>query len=93
MGRCPAGATTIWTTSFNRKKTMTEFDREKLEREGWIRQTVTDEPRLSELVEFYKELAYEVLVVPYDPKLAPGDCTECFDNSGKTKIIYTRKKK
>lgn len=71
---------------------MQDHNREKLEQEGWQRQTVTDEPRLSELVEFYKELSFEVLLVPFDPKKEPAGCTECFDDSGKTKIIYTRKK-
>jgi hypothetical protein len=68
-----------------------EYSCEQLEREGWVRQTVIDEPRLSELAEYYMELEYEVLIIPYDPKLVPGECNECFDTSGSTRIIYTRK--
>ena len=36
----------------------------KLERQGWMRQFVADEPRLSEAVELYKSLGYEVRLEP-----------------------------
>ena len=70
---------------------MGEYDRDRLEREGWKRQTVTDEPRLSELVELYESLSFEVLLVPLDPEAEEG-CVECFDDPSRYKIIYTRKK-
>ena len=79
--------------NLNDNKQMTDFDRERLEREGWKRQTLTDEPRLSELVELYESMSYEVLLVPFDPKAEEAECTACFDDPDRYKIIYTRKKK
>ena len=37
---------------------------EQLKREGWMRQFTTDEPRLSEAVELYRSLGYEVHLEP-----------------------------
>jgi len=37
-----------------------ELKKESLEKEGWIRQTAIGEPRLSEIIELYKSLGYEV---------------------------------
>lgn len=36
----------------------------ELERQGWIRRFVTDEPRLSEAVELYESIGYEVRLEP-----------------------------
>ena len=71
---------------------MADFDREKLEREGWVRQTLIDEPRLSELVELYESLSCEVLLVPFDPKLDADQCNACFSDPDRYKVIYTREK-
>lgn len=46
-------------------------------REGWMRKTVIGEPRLSELVENYKAMGYEVHVVPF--KTEGDGCNTCFD--------------
>ena len=70
---------------------MTEMNRRTLEEQGWKRQNVTDEKRLDELVDFYRELAFEVMVVPFDPKQEDDECTVCFGDSDKAQIIYTRK--
>jgi len=71
---------------------MADYDRENLEREGWKRQTVIDEPRLSELVELYESLSYEVLLVPFDPELEEAECGVCLEDPEKYMIIYTRKR-
>jgi hypothetical protein len=66
---------------------------EKLKKEGWVRQFTTDEPRLSESVELYKSLGYEVHLEPATPEEIHGECGVCFE--GKTdayKTIYTRRK-
>ena len=39
----------------------------ELAREGWQKQTTYDEPRLSELVEMYEEIGYQVHLEPFDP--------------------------
>ena len=64
-----------------------------LEKEGWTRQFSAAEPRLSEAVELYKEIGFEVRLEPLDRKEA-GECGVCFEeDADKYKIIYTRKKK
>ena len=37
---------------------------EELEKEGWIKRTTIDEPRLSEIIEEYESLGYEVHLEP-----------------------------
>lgn len=63
-----------------------------LVRDGWEKRTTYDEPRLSEMVEMYEELDFEVRVLPFDPDREPG-CTECMKTAcDRYKTIYTRKK-
>ena len=72
---------------------------EALEREGWTRQFVANEPRLSEAVELYKETGYEVHLEPIpeagnpsDLPMVGSDCTTCFEGTeDQYKIIFTRK--
>jgi hypothetical protein len=67
--------------------------REQLEKDGWVRRTTYDEPRLTELVESYKELGLEVRLEEPDAD-ETGECDACFKGSaGKMKTIYTREKK
>lgn len=54
----------------------------KLAREGWILRTTIGEPRLSEVVENYRAMGYEVHVERYGD--SGGDCTTCFDAADKT---------
>jgi len=66
---------------------------EELEREGWEKRFTIDEPRLSEMVEQYKELGFEVLLEPVD--ISSEECTTCLKNPAfgeRYKTIYTRKK-
>jgi hypothetical protein len=62
---------------------------QELEKEGWVKRFTTDEPRLSEAVEQYKEIGFEVLLEPVDT--TSGDCTSCMTASiDRYKTIYTR---
>ena len=67
---------------------------EQLAAEGWQRQSTCDEPRLSEAVEEYEELGFEVHLEPVDPLQIPvGECSRCLLNDcDRYKIIYTRRK-
>jgi hypothetical protein len=74
-----------------------------LEREGWKRQFIACEPRLSESVEMYKEAGFEVHLeqLPETPDChsCPGEeeheeCRVCYEGSeSQYKIIFTRPKK
>ena len=65
---------------------------EQLKKEGWEKRFTIDEPRLSEMVEQYKELGFEVLLEPVD--LSSEECTSCMAaNPQRYKTIYTRLKK
>ena len=67
--------------------------REQLENDGWVRRTTYDEPRLSELVESYRELGFEVGLEEPDAEELE-ECNACFKaGAGKLKTIYTREKK
>jgi hypothetical protein len=67
---------------------------EELENEGWTKQFTTDEPRLSEAVDQYQEMGFEVLLEPQDPREMTGGCSSCIMAScGRVKTIYTRRNK
>lgn len=64
--------------------------------EGWKRRMVASEPRLSEIVEMYEGLGFDVKTVPLDPN-DPGwdedECTICFEDpaeADRTRVVYTR---
>ncbi len=63
----------------------------ELEEEGWTRQFTADEPRLSEAVEMYKSLGFEVHLEPVVPDENSEECATCFEvMCGRYKTIYTR---
>lgn len=65
---------------------------EDLASQGWKKQAVYDEPRLSEMVAMYVEIGMEVLLEPFDPKEESG-CHGCLAAyPGLYKTIYTRKR-
>ncbi|MEJ2101972.1 MAG: hypothetical protein P8X68_18655 [Desulfobacterales bacterium] len=65
---------------------------EVLSLQGWQRQATYDEPRLSEIVDMYKEIGLEVHLEPFHPDEEPG-CTDCIAAMPERyKTIYTRKK-
>jgi hypothetical protein len=67
---------------------------EELEREGWTRRFLACEPRLSESVELYRSLGYEVHLEPLPENPDPADCGECricFEQDrDRYRTIYTR---
>lgn len=67
---------------------------DELRAQGWKRACVAGEPRLSELVDTYREIGYEVRLEPFLKVCTDSDCTECFkdDKSSPCMVIYTRKK-
>ena len=63
----------------------------ELDKEGWTRQFTADEPRLSEAVELYKSLGFEVHLEPVVPDGNSAECTACLEvMCSRYKIIYTR---
>jgi hypothetical protein len=72
---------------------------DELIKTGWMKRFVANEPRLSEAVELYRSMGYEVYLEPLPPvdcDSADGDSQECracfkgFEEQYKT--IYTRPK-
>lgn len=71
-----------------------------LEEQGWSRQFVASEPRLSEAVQMYQELGFEVHLEPLakepECKSCAGpeeeeECRVCFEGvEDQYKIIFTR---
>ena len=65
---------------------------EALSNSGWQRKATYDEPRLSEMVDMYREIGLQVHLEPFNPEEEPG-CTDCMASApGQYKTIYTRKK-
>lgn len=64
----------------------------ELKKEGWIKCFTIDEPRLSEAVELYESLGFDVRLEP--ATTAEGECAICYDNEPtRFKTIYTRPKR
>lgn len=79
---------------------------EELEKEGWVKQFVASEPRLSEAVDLYRELGFDVHLEPLpkgqqcdtctgtEERKEKGECRVCFDGfEDQYKIIFTRRQK
>ncbi len=65
---------------------------EELISEGWKKQATYDDPRLSEMVEMYKEIGLAVHLEPFNAANEKG-CTGCMALfADQLKTIYTRKK-
>lgn len=66
----------------------------KLRTQGWIRRFVAVEPRLSEAVELYKSLGYEVRLEPATIDNVGEECKRCLlhKDCGGYKTIYVRLK-
>ena len=74
---------------------------EELIKAGWERRFVACEPRLSEMVEMYQEIGFEVHLEPLPAKeeleaegksaCEDSGCTACFDvDRDRYRIIFTR---
>ena len=65
----------------------------ELEQLGWQMQFTTDEPRLSEAVELYESLDYEVRIEPACAELPLPECATCYQRfCDKYKTIFIRRK-
>jgi len=62
---------------------------------GWERKSITDEPRLSELIELYQSLNFDVHIESLTPELLEAigeECKSCYlDHWDDYKVIFTRK--
>ena len=67
--------------------------REQLESEGWTRQFIATEPRLSDAKEAYEEMGLEVRFEPVDLDDLNQECTNCLEMDEGCRVIYTRPKK
>lgn len=57
--------------------------------EGWVKQTTIGEPRLSEIVENYRQLGYEVHVVEHREEAGTGaGCNTCFTAGAEMGQVY-----
>lgn len=54
--------------------------------DGWIKQTTIGEPRLSEIVENYRSLGYEVHVIEHVEQT--DGCNTCFDAGKEMGQVY-----
>ncbi len=61
-----------------------------LEKEGWTRRSILDDPRLTEAAETYRALGFEVKLVPVNANFISG-CTSCLEGDiEKYRIVYTK---
>jgi hypothetical protein len=64
----------------------------KLKQQGWTKQATYDDPRLSEMVEMYKEIGLDVHLEPFNSENETG-CTGCMQLApGNYKTVYTRQR-
>jgi hypothetical protein len=71
---------------------------DELKKEGWQKRFVADEPRLSEMVELYKETGFEVHLEPLSAVDEPDEeneecraCRICFEGAeDKYQVLFTR---
>ena len=65
---------------------------EKLIRSGWQKQGIYDEPRLSEVVQIFDEIGFDVKLEPTRLDEMSG-CTDCLkSNILQYKTVYTKKR-
>lgn len=67
---------------------------EELKKQGWLKRTTIDEPRLSEIIEEYKSLGYEVRLEAVKLEDLDEECRKCYENQiDQLRTVYVRKKK
>lgn len=60
--------------------------------DGWEPRFIGSEPRLSEVAGMYREIGFEVMIVPFDPVECEGCCKECFsEGESGAMVVYTKK--
>jgi len=77
------------TSTDQRRNDMVTSRQKTREKDGWERKTTTDEPRLSEFVELYESLGFEVRLEPFQPN--GEECSACLvADAGRFKTIFIR---
>lgn len=72
-------------------RSLNEMTPEELKKQGWQKRFTASEPRVSEAVELYESMGFEVLVLPATPEdMNEAGCDACLDTLT-VKTIYTRK--
>lgn len=74
---------------------------EILKDQGWEKRFIASEPRLSETVELYQSIGFDVLLEPLPEKnelekdeCSASGCTACFEaDKERYRVIFTRKRK
>ncbi len=75
-----------------KKMSNLEKREEELRKEGWVKQFTASEPRLSEAVELYESLGFEVHLEPVRLEELSEECKACFEFAPEEcKTIYTRR--
>lgn len=66
---------------------------EELGKHGWVKRTTIREPRLSEIIDEYKALGFEVHLEPVNLEEMDDECRRCYGKDvDKFKTVYVRKK-
>ena len=66
---------------------------EEPKKKGWIKRTTIDEPRLSEIVDEYETLGFEVRLEPVNLDELDENCRRCYRKDvDRFKTIYIRKR-
>jgi succinylarginine dihydrolase len=58
--------------------------------QGWTRRFIDAPPRLTEVVELYRSLGFEVLLEPQAPEELKAECESCFVALSLFRVVYTR---
>jgi hypothetical protein len=65
----------------------------ELKKEGWIKRTTIGEPRLSEIVDEYEALGFEVRLEPVNLEDVDEECRRCYGKDvDKIRTVYIRKR-
>jgi hypothetical protein len=56
--------------------------------QGWVKQTTIGEPRLSEIVENYRNMGYEVHVIEHPAEDTGESCNTCFSAGAEAGKMY-----
>ena len=56
--------------------------------QGWTKQTTIGEPRLSELVDNYRNMGYEVYVIEHPIEASGDSCNTCFSAGAEIGQMY-----
>jgi hypothetical protein len=66
----------------------------KLEKQGWIKRTILEEPKLSEIIKEYYSLGFDVHLEPVTLEDLDQRCDICYKNQiEKFKTVYIKKRK